>query len=227
MDRDPYAIHNGHYQVNTIYFDDPQDNVVGRSIAHPSYKEKLRLRSYGGSNPIYFIEFKNKFYCDVFKVRIILSEKEYLAFVFQQTLPSKNGNYQHDRFIDTLADFMQRHGKIIPRSVIQYDRAAYVNKPFDPYLRVTIDSSLTFRRENFHLNDLGGSPLLGEGLNILEIKIERSLPLWLAQTLNELGIYRDRFSKYGASFLDCEGKKIEIRLNPETELKDKKSVVLA
>jgi hypothetical protein len=227
MDYDPYAIHDGHYQVNTIYFDNKNNDVVDRSVAHPTYKEKLRLRSYGGKNPIYFIEFKNKYLCDVFKVRIILSEKEYENYVFHQIVPSKNGNFQHDRFIDTLADFIHRHGEIVPKSVIQYDRAAFVNKPFENYLRVTIDSSLTFRRENFHLNELGGAPLLGEGFNILEIKIERALPLWLAQSLNQLGIYRDRFSKYGASYLDAQNEPLEIRLNPLTPVKEKKTVVVA
>jgi len=99
---DPYAVQNGHYQVNTLYFDDEQNRVVERSIAHPLYKEKLRLRSYGGARPIFFIEFKNKYASDVFKSRIILSEKECEDFVFRQVLPKKNGEYRHGRFLDGL-----------------------------------------------------------------------------------------------------------------------------
>jgi SPX domain protein involved in polyphosphate accumulation len=201
---DPYAVHNGHYQVNTIYFDDEQDNVVSRSIAHPLYKEKLRLRSYGGVRPIFFIEFKNKYASDIFKCRIILSEKEYEDFVFKQILPKKNGEYRHDRFLDTLADFITRHDGIYPRSLIQYDRMAFVNHPFDPFCRVTIDSDIRFRRENFALNELGGDPLLPEGMGILEIKVGESMPLWLAHLTNQYGIFRIPFSKYGTTYLEAK-----------------------
>ena len=154
LDVDPYALHNGHYQANTIYFDDPQNGVVERSVDHPTYKEKLRLRSYGGEHPIYFIEFKNKYQSDVFKNRIILSEKEYEDFVFHQIVPKRNGKFQHDRFLTTLEDFIARHGAITPKSVIQYDRMAFVNRPMDNFCRVTIDTNILYRRENFHLNEL-------------------------------------------------------------------------
>lgn len=200
LDVDPYALDNGHYQVNTIYFDDAQNNVVARSLAHPTYKEKLRLRSYGGAKPIYFIEFKNKYRSDVFKVRILLSRKEYEDFTFRQILPKRNGEYKHDRFLDQLADFVSRHQGIYPRSVIQYDRMAFVNKPLDAYCRVTIDTSISFRRDNFQLNELGGSLLLPPGKDILEIKIGDAMPIWLAHALNDLGISRFAFSKYGTSY---------------------------
>jgi|LAHS01.1.fsa_nt_gb hypothetical protein len=206
LDVDPYALHNGHYQVNTIYFDDPQNGVVERSVDHPTYKEKLRLRSYGGEHPIYFIEFKNKYQSDVFKNRIILSEKEYEDFVFHQIVPKRNGKFQHDRFLTTLEDFIARHGAITPKSVIQYDRMAFVNRPMDNFCRVTIDTNILYRRENFHLNEPGGEPLLEPKMAILEIKIGESLPLWLAHAINDLAIYRIPFSKYGTSFLNSQAK---------------------
>lgn len=206
LDVDPYALHNGHYQVNTIYFDDPQNGVVERSVDHPTYKEKLRLRSYGGEHPIYFIEFKNKYQSDVFKNRIILSEKEYEDFVFHQIVPKRNGKFQHDRFLTTLEDFIARHGAITPKSVIQYDRMAFVNRPMDNFCRVTIDTNILYRRENFHLNEPGGEPLLEPKMAILEIKIGESLPLWLAHAINDLAIYRIPFSKYGTSFLNSLAK---------------------
>lgn len=214
LSADPYAGKDGSYLVNTIYFDNRRNDVVGRSVAHPTYKEKLRLRSYGGDKPIYFIEFKNKYRCDVFKNRILLNEKEVDDFVFDQRLPKENGQFKHDRFLLTLADFCARHDGIYPHSVIQYRRMAFVNHPFDPYLRVTIDTNLLYRRDNFKLNEPGGKPLLGPGLAILEIKIPSALPLWLAALLNQFAITRDRFSKYGASFLESQGGTPEISLNP-------------
>jgi SPX domain protein involved in polyphosphate accumulation len=202
LDVDPYAINHGHYQVNTIYFDDEDNNVAHRSLSHPLYKEKLRLRSYGGAQPIYFIEFKNKYASDIFKCRIILSEKEYENFVFHQIVPKRNGQYRHDRFLDSLEDFICRHGTLTPKSVIQYDRMAFINHPFDTFCRVTIDSNIRYRRDNFALNTLGGDLLLGEKNGILEIKVGESMPLWLAHLTNQYRIYRIPFSKYGTSYLE-------------------------
>lgn len=202
LDADPYATNQGHYQVNTIYFDDADNNVVHRSLSHPLYKEKLRLRSYGGALPVYFIEFKNKYASDIFKRRIIVSEQEYENFVFRQIMPKRNGQYRHDRFLDSVEDFILRQGTLTPKSVIQYDRMAFVNRPFDAFCRVTIDSDIRYRRSNFALNTLGGDLLLGEKAGILEIKVGESIPLWLAHLTSRYRIYRIPFSKYGTSYLE-------------------------
>jgi hypothetical protein len=49
---------------------------------------------------------------------------------------------------------------IYPKSVIQYDRMAFINHPFDAFCRVTIDTSISYRRDNFNLNEIGGGLLL-------------------------------------------------------------------
>lgn len=200
LDLDPYAKATGSYQVNTIYFDNMNDDVVFRSLSSPTYKCKLRLRSYGGDNPIFFLEFKKKFGSDVYKNRIFLSEEEYLAFVKKGRIPSKNGEYKHDNFVSELTDMVRRYGTLVPREVIQYDRQAFMNKPGEEYLRLTIDSHVMVRRENFALNKLAGNPLLPEDKMLIEVKLPRSLPFWLAKALCEAKAYRGPFSKYGASY---------------------------
>lgn len=43
MEADPH----GHSRIQSLYFDTPNYILARRSLEHPLYKEKLRLRSYG------------------------------------------------------------------------------------------------------------------------------------------------------------------------------------
>ena len=60
MELDKY----GEHTICNIYFDTPDYDLIRRSIEHPIYKEKLRLRSYGvpkdGDSKV-FVEIKKKF----------------------------------------------------------------------------------------------------------------------------------------------------------------------
>ncbi len=55
--------------------------------------------------------------------------------------------------------------------------------------------------EDLVLTDsMDGELLLPEGWSILEIKVQGAMPLWLSAILNEGGIYRNSFSKYGEAY---------------------------
>ena len=45
-----------------------------------------------------------------------------------------------------------------------------------------------------------GISLLGQGRAILEIKVQNSIPLWLAGILSEENIVKGGFSKYGEAY---------------------------
>jgi hypothetical protein len=201
LDKDPFIGPQGYYQCNTIYFDNARFDVVYRSLEHPTWKEKLRLRSYGGEKPVYFLEFKRKFRSDVYKERISLSQKEYEDFVFKGLFPAPNGVYLHDRFLLSLEDFARRKGPLLPKELIQYRREAFMSKPLDPFLRLTIDYDIRVREQDFAINKLGGEPLSYAGKCLVECKIDRALPFWLAEGLSKAGAYRDPYSKCGSSYI--------------------------
>ena len=147
VEYDKYAKEKGSYQVNSIYFDNAYGDIHHRNIAKPKFKEKLRLRSYGGDKPIYFLEFKDKIFKDVYKRRIYLSKEEVDDFVNKGIFPPKNGDAKHDEFIDELTIFKERYrGSVIPNTLMQYQRVAYMNKPGDDYLRLTVDMDIRYRR---------------------------------------------------------------------------------
>jgi SPX domain protein involved in polyphosphate accumulation len=57
------ADEHGESTICSLYFDTPSFQLIRRSIEHPVYKEKLRLRSYGvaSSDTKVFIELKKKY----------------------------------------------------------------------------------------------------------------------------------------------------------------------
>ena len=62
----------GRSTVCSLYFDTPDYLLIRRSLDHPMYKEKLRLRSYGVANEStkVFVEIKKKYDSIVYKRRI-------------------------------------------------------------------------------------------------------------------------------------------------------------
>ena len=57
------ADEHGESTICSLYFDTPSFQLIRRSIEHPIYKEKLRLRSYGvaHSDTKVFVELKKKY----------------------------------------------------------------------------------------------------------------------------------------------------------------------
>jgi SPX domain protein involved in polyphosphate accumulation len=201
MSLDAYCSANGRYVVHNIYFDDEGDDVILRSLSSPLYKDKLRLRSYGGASPVYFLEIKRKFQSDVYKRRVTLTAHECEDFLKQRRLPANSGEYCHDFILKEIAAFLREYPMISPKVVLQYERVAFINRPSEAYLRATVDSSITARRRDFDINKLGGEDILGPRVSLLEIKISQSIPKWLSDLLNEAGTHRVGFSKYGREFL--------------------------
>ena len=98
-----------------------------------------------------------------------------------------------------LTFFRNFYKELIPACLIIYDRTAYFEPGGD--LRLTIDDNPRARMEDLVLTDsMDGELLLPDGWSILEIKVQGAMPLWLSAILNEGGIYRNSFSKYGEAY---------------------------
>ena len=186
----------GRTSIASLYYDTPDYRLVRASIEKPPFKEKLRLRSYGiatQESPVY-LELKRKAYGIVYKRRV------------QTTLPlvdrffSGNGDIcaggQINSEIVYFRDFYQT---LAPACLIIYDREAYYEPGGD--LRLTIDFSPRYRVNHLDLTTgMEGHLLLPEGHTILEIKVQRAVPLWLSAILTACSIYKTSFSKYGEAY---------------------------
>jgi hypothetical protein len=84
---------------------------------------------------------------------------------------------------------------------ISYDRIAMYGIE-DPELRITFDSNILWRERELWLScGIWGNPILEEGVMLMELKISRAIPLWLAHILDEYRLYPVSFSKYGRAYL--------------------------
>ncbi len=181
------------YTICNIYYDTQDYDLIRKSIEKPSYKEKLRLRSYGipsKSDKVY-IELKKKYNGIVFKRRISATLEESENYL-NNNIPIKNSCQIFNEI-----DYFKNLYHIVPKKYIAYDRTAFSGLD-DPSLRITFDENIRSRDYDLTL-DAGdyGEILTEKGIYIMEIKASSVYPLWLCHILSELKIYPSSYSKYG------------------------------
>ncbi len=199
-------------EVISLYFDTPDRELIQKSLEKPVYKEKLRLRSYGGADddsPV-FLELKKKYKGVVYKRRIELTLKGARDFIRHGILPDENPQIEKE-----IAYFLNFYKEIAPAMLICCHRFSYRG---ENGLRITFDKNLSYRDSKFELMkpcDGLDKPILPEGkMGVLEIKAAKAFPLWLCGILSKLEIYPRSFSKYGAAYLSELKKAAEPQEQP-------------
>lgn len=200
MESDPYNFGGKTYQISNIYFDTPQNELIIKSLEKPVYKEKLRLRSYGRvENPeqTVYLEIKKKFDGVVYKRRTPFTYKSAIDFIEEQKLPeNEKTNWQVLREIMDL----QKRYELSPRVFISYERLAFFGRNNSDF-RLTLDRNILTRRDDLKLDsEIYGTPLLQDGMWLMEAKAFKSFPLWFAKFLSKRKIYSSSFSKYGSEY---------------------------
>ncbi len=185
----------GETTIQSLYYDTDTWLLIRNSIERPFYKEKLRARSYGLATPDkkIFLELKKK--CDkvVFKRRICLKSKELAPFI-NSGIGAENGQIEKE-----IRYFCQFYGNLKPAMLLLYDRTAYLDANSD--LRITFDRNIRYRVNRLDLcSGLDGKLVLPNGEIMMEIKTSGAYDMWLVQLLNDNGIYKTSFSKYGKAY---------------------------
>lgn len=184
-------------KICNIYFDTPDFRLIRESIEKPLYKEKLRLRTYGvpDENSRAFVEVKKKFNKMVFKRRETMRYIDAMRFLVNRE-KIKNPT-QIEKEIEWMLDFYKG---LAPAMVLCYDRQAYYGTD-DPSIRMTFDTNITYRTEDFNLMcGSYGETLMDDSKYILELKINYAMPLWLSAILDRLKIYPGSYTKYGNAY---------------------------
>ena len=87
------ADEHGVSTICSLYFDTPDYLLIQRSMEHPVYKEKLKLRSYGTADKdtTVFVELKKKYESVVYKRRIAMTEDDHeFRITFDQNILWRN-----------------------------------------------------------------------------------------------------------------------------------------
>ena len=186
----------GKTSIASIYYDTPDYRLIRASIEKPSYKEKIRLRSYGlikNGKPAY-LELKRKCEGIVYKRRVETSEQEVAKFLSYETDEISEGQIAKE-----MVYFRNLYKTLEPKIMIAYDRTSYKEIVGD--IRLTIDENPRYRAYDLDLHtSMDGTPLLGLGEAILEIKVQQEMPLWLTDILSKGKIYKTTFSKVGTAY---------------------------
>ncbi len=183
---------HGKSTVCSLYLDTPDRLLIRNSMTATTYKEKLRLRSYGtpDTDTEIFFEIKKKYKGVVYKRRVKMTLAEAEEYIRTGILPIQN---QIMREIDYAMRFYRNP---LPSMLIAYEREAYFGKE-DDGLRITFDTAIRYRDTELDMTKGSyGESITESDVWIMEIKTNGGMPVWLATALDQCGIYPSRFSKY-------------------------------
>lgn len=187
----------GRTTIRNLYYDTDTYLLIRRSIEKPTYKEKLRIRSYSRADDdsAVFVELKKKYESVVYKRRISLPNKDAVAW-----LSGEKGCDEHTQIAKEIDYFMQLYGTLHPTVFLSYEREAYYCKDGTDF-RVTFDDTILCRQEDLSLTaQVNGTRILPEGMTLMEIKCSGGIPLWMTQFLSKEKIYKTSFSKYAVAY---------------------------
>ncbi len=186
----------GRTTIRNLYYDTDTYLLIRRSIEKPTYKEKLRIRSYSKAeaDSTVFVELKKKYKHVVYKRRISLPETEAMKW-----LSGEKHTDSHSQISDEIDYFLEYYGTLHPTVFLSYEREAYYSQDSD--FRVTFDDTILCRREDLSLEaEAYGTQILPEGKVLMEIKCSGGIPLWMTEVLSKEKIYKTSFSKYGTAY---------------------------
>ena len=186
----------GRSTVCSLYFDTPDYLLIRRSLDHPMYKEKLRLRSYGVANEStkVFVEIKKKYDSIVYKRRIAMKESEAQRYLLHHE------KVMSCQISDEIDYCMDHYEGLAPAVMLSYEREAYYAKD-DHEFRITFDRNILWRDYDLSLcKGIYGNPILKEDQVLMEVKTAGAIPLWMVEFLSGNKIYKTSFSKYGTEY---------------------------
>ncbi len=190
------ADEHGVSTICSLYFDTPSFQLIRRSLEHPVYKEKLRLRSYGvaHADTKVFVELKKKYKKVVYKRRVTLKEQDAMRYLLDGEIN------KHTQITNEIDYFRQFYPGLAPAMLLMYKREAYYAKD-DHEFRVTFDRDVLWRDYDLSLDKgIYGESILAPNLILMEVKTKDAIPLWMTKLLNDNHIYKKSFSKYGTAY---------------------------
>ena len=187
----------GRTTIRNIYFDTPNYRLIRRSIEKPSYKEKLRIRSYkkADDKTDVFVEVKKKYDSIVYKRRIALPIGDAMEWICK-----KKKLINETQISKEIEYFVNYYETLQPTVFLTYEREAYYCKDGSD-LRITFDENILFRDYDIDLhNEVYGVGVLDKNYSVMEIKCSYGMPIWLTRLLSKEKIYKTPFSKYGTAY---------------------------
>lgn len=186
------------YLVRSIYFEDDFNSNFEEKINGYRIRKKFRLRFYDkdlDKGPV-FLETKGRNLERTYKIRSKLNHSDLDIVSQRKSLSSLLSKYPKSTLVK---DFIFETCKksLRPKILIDYERMPFINK-YGLYFRLTFDQNLSCKKLNNNLrNNLASNNIKCKaGFTILEVKFERSIPLWFHRIIQSYNLRRDSISKF-------------------------------
>ena len=191
------------YTIRSLYFDDIWDSCMVENESGVDNRNKLRIRTYDYKAQKLYLENKEKFNGYTKKTRDVISRDECMDIMQGEALPFGEKNVVNILSAAMKSRYMR------PKAVIEYERSAFVY-PFGN-VRITFDRNISASKycQDFVSPQIRcKTPVLSQGVHILEVKYDEFLPDVIAQLLENGKMTQTAFSKYYLGRLACEGENI-------------------
>ncbi|MCG3086528.1 polyphosphate polymerase domain-containing protein [Sporosarcina cyprini] len=191
---------DGRYTVTSLYFDNRDHSIYYETKNKLKYRQKLRLRVYDDAtlSSTAFFEVKQKHNKVVNKRRLLMPLQEAYRYL-GETDPNPADFQTTNGQVLKEIDYFRRFYHLEPDMVVSYDRHA-LHGVDNADLRMTFDFNLRCRKEDLALeHGPYGDHFIDPDLVVLEVKVEHSVPLWLARILQRLECEQRSASKFCTS----------------------------
>lgn len=191
---------DGRYTVTSLYFESNDRKIYYETKNKLMYRQKLRLRVYNHADlkSTAFFEVKQKHKKLVNKRRMLLPLSEAYRYIYsldEDLEDIETSNRQVLREID----YFRKLYHLKPEMVVSYDRHA-LHHIDNADLRMTFDFNLRCRNGDLQVEHGSyGDLFIDQHLVVLEVKVNDSVPLWLARILQELDCEQRSASKFCTS----------------------------
>ncbi len=186
------------YFVRSIYFEDSTNSNFEDKINGYRIRKKFRLRQYDQdlkSNPL-FLETKGRNLERTYKRRVKIDHNDLDLINNSKSINILLNKYPNSQTIREFV-FEYHKKKLKPKIVIDYARKPFINN-YGLYFRLTFDQNLSCINLENKLNNIQTNQkiICKAGFTILEVKFERSIPLWFHRIIQTYNLRRESISKF-------------------------------
>ena len=192
MQLDPNGNENNEYHIRSLYFDTINDDALEEKIAGVGNRKKYRMRIYNFSDKVIKLECKSK-YGDLISKQSVSIPRE-LADQLIAGDPDGLQRMRHPLLHDVYREMRTR--LLRPVVIVDYVREAYIHPAQD--VRITFDKLL---RTGLYSSDMFNAklptvPVFDDPVEILEVKYNEFLPVYIQSVLSGVTAQRSAVSKY-------------------------------
>ena len=200
MQIDKYAIINSqkNYFVRSIYFDDDFNTNFYEKVDGYKIRKKFRIRYYNKDykKSSIYLEAKGRNLDRTFKQRTRLDYEDIIILNQKKNISDLNLKYPNNNIINSFV-FEYYRKKLKPKIILDYLRTPFVNS-YGLYFRLTFDKNINCTKINKFINSnfVEQNILCKAGYTILEVKFERSIPMWFHKIIQSYELNRISISKF-------------------------------